>query len=95
MSNNHELDSQDLRPTTMRDCNDSTNLPGEELPEQDLDAVSGRKKVPGVAGAALNVADAIEQAHKHPVPSIENIPGPAGDIAELPQAAGTAIENIF
>lgn len=41
MSNNQDRENQDLYPTTTRYNSDSFNLPGEELPEQDLDAVSG------------------------------------------------------
>lgn len=87
MTNNHELENQNLRPTTTGDNSDSTCLPGKELPEQDLDAVSG-----GIIG----VLPAIDEVVKHPNQTLdEGVSDPiAGGLVDAPIAAENAINNF-
>lgn len=86
MSNNYEHE-QDLHPTTQ---DDSTNLPGKELSEQDLETVSG-----GVIPAALGAADVIEDA----VGNVDGGPDPQAPMDEalsgpVGGAIGGAVETI-
>lgn len=87
MSHNYELENQDLRPTTMGDISSSTNLQREELPEQDLDAVSG-----GIIGAL----PVIDETTENPNPGAEAIDDPlVGGLVDVPIAAGNAADNLF
>ncbi|BBD63709.1 hypothetical protein NIES4072_26350 [Nostoc commune NIES-4072] len=90
MDNNHEIENQDMRPSTMPDDSALANLPGEELSEQNLDAVSGGTPL-SMLTQGLSTIEELNQAP----PPIENIPGPAGDIVELPDAVGNMVDNVF
>lgn len=62
MDNNHELENQDLRPTTMRDSGAfANNKAGEEISEQDLDAVSGGNGQEMFQQAQENFQQAVQQ----------------------------------
>lgn len=90
MSHNQELENQDLRPTTTGDH--SNNLPWEELPEQDLDAVSGGNPalIPFSTAAQQIVVD---ETTENPLPQ-EEVGGPVGGILDAPQATANAVDNL-